>query len=213
MKKINELEENIKYLNENIDKLIDEGVGDVLGGVLDFIKNPALKTIKVIKGVIDDTEEEIKKKEDEIEDSKEGQTEEELAAIEELKVELAELRVALGKLRNAKQKDLPYKKVVVKFKGKTKLDIQQMKSPEFKRTLKGTMYFTVFGFDKKNKTVDLKTNSFPDTIIIRLKFRDLKTNIDQKGNVRLIYNKYGAITDGDVVGDEEDIYFRFLTLK
>tara|TARA_B110000211_G_C13983195_1_gene510420 strand:+ start:74 stop:724 length:651 start_codon:yes stop_codon:yes gene_type:complete len=216
MKSINEIEKNIDYLNDKINSLIGEGVTDVFS----FIKNPRISTIKIIKGMFDDTEEEIKKKEEELkkseeksEEEKKQQTEEELSAINGLKDELRELKIALGKLRNAKQKDLPYKKAVVKFYDETKLDIEKMQSPDFKRTLKNTMFFKVFGFNEKNNTIDLKTNSFPDTIIIRLTFSNLKTNVDQRGDVRLIYNKYGAITKEDVVGEEVDVNFRFLTLS
>ena len=119
----------------------------------------------------------------------------------------------LGVLQNASQKDLKYKKVEIQFNGKTELDIEKMKSPEFQRNLIGTMFFKVVGINENKKTIDLKTNSFPNTILIRLEYDKLITYREQSGDVHLLYNKYGFVGDRNVAGDEKKITFKFLNLK
>lgn len=220
MKSINEQEKIIKDINNLIENNLNEGVAS---DIMTFIRfGPGgLLTKKVVGNLIDDGEEkesdkkdklkELEKKKKEAEDEKER--EEIQDSIDELKEEIAEIRNGISSLRTAKTKKLKYKRVEVRFKGEIELDIQKLKSPEFKRKLVGTMFFKVVGLNEKSKTIDLKTNSFPDTIIIRLKYDNLKTNIDQKGDVHLIYNKYGFTSKDDVAGNEEDAYFRFLKLQ
>ena len=75
------------------------------------------------------------------------------------------------------------------------------------------MYFKVVNYDEKNKIIELKTSSFPDTLRLRLTYDKLVDNQDQKGKIQLIYNKYGKSSSEDIYGDEKDIYFNFIKIS
>jgi hypothetical protein len=220
MKSINEQEKIIKDINNLIESNINEGIAN---DIITFIRfGPGgLLTKKIISKLIDDGEEkesdnkdklkELEKKKKESEDEEERNKLQD--SINKLKDDIAEISGGISNLRKSKSKKLKYKRVVISFKNDVELDIQKLSSPDYKRKLTGSMYFSVVGINEKSKTIDIKTNSFPDTLIIRLRYNNLKTNIDQKGEVSLSYNKYGFSTEKDVSGDEEDVYFKFIKLK
>lgn len=220
MKSIEEQERIINEVNSMIDDVICEGwIGDVMtffrtGPVGVFAK-------KEIEGIIDAGEEaeekwkeKLKEKEAALKASEEQEQQEEIEKqIEELNKRLDDIASGITSLKNAREKNTKYKKAEIQFYGKTAVDIEKLKSPEFKRNLLGTMYFKVVGLNQKTKTIDLKTTSFPNTVIIRLEYEKLITNREQMGEVHLIYNKYGFTTHNDVGGDEQKIKFKFLSLE
>ena len=221
MKDINEHNQTINEINLLIESNLNESNYD---DFLTFMRGgaPALLTKKAIESLVDGGEDEKDKhkrrrKKKEKEKEKEGLTDKEKEDIDKeikgLNDTLDKIAEKLGVLQNASQKDLKYKKVEIQFNGKTELDIEKMKSPEFQRNLLGTMFFKVVGINENKKTIDLKTNSFPNTILIRLEYDKLITYREQSGDVHLLYNKYGFVGDRNVAGDEKKITFKFLNLK
>jgi len=153
--------------------------------------------------------EKIEKEEPKTSDTSKGKK---LKQIEELLLKLEELQNLTQSLEEKKQKTLKYKKVVIDFKKKVSLDIEEMKSPDFQRNLLGTMYFKVIDIDEEEKFILLKTNSFPDTTFIKLEYKVLESYSDQKGDVNLIYSRYKNPNLSPVEGDEEECYFKFVQL-
>ena len=75
------------------------------------------------------------------------------------------------------------------------------------------MYFSVVGSNDISKTIDLKTSSFPNTIIIRINYDTLDTYKDQYGDANLIYSKYGSPNKDSVSGDKSNIFFTIIEKK
>lgn len=214
MKFINKLEKHniiVESINDDIDILLNENIFSdlftlVTSGPVGWAKKKIFKTA-IKKGVdeLTDTEKEKEK----IEKS-EDPDQEELKKIDQ---KIKDLNDKLDLLFSIEKESLPFKKVVINFKNKTPVDIEKLKSPEYKRNLLGTMYFSVVNYDEKNNIIELKTTSFPETLRLRLTYDKLVDNQDQKGKIQLIYNKYGKSTSDDISGDEKDIYFNFLKIS
>lgn len=214
MKIINKLEKHniiVESINDDIDILLNENIfADlftvVTSGPVGWVKKKILKTV-IKKGVdeLTDTEKEKEK----LEKSEDPDQEE----LKKLDQKIKDLNDKLDLLFSVEKESLPFKKVIINFKNKTSVDIEKLKSPEYKRNLLGTMYFTVVNYDEKNKIIELKTSSFPETLRLRLTYNKLIDNQDQKGTIQLIYNKYGKSTSEDISGDEKDIYFNFLKIS
>lgn len=227
MKIINKLEKHnliIESINDDIDSLINENIfTDLLslgvGGVPGIIRK------KVIEKLFDDSEKEkdkLEKEKKELEKEKKEDLEEKEK--EELEKEIKKLSKEIDELKEKikgyseiedeiEDEELPFNNITIKFKNKTSIDIEKLKSPEYKRNLIGTMYFKVVDFDESNKTMLLKTNSFPNTLTLRLTYNKLEDNIDLSGSVQLLYNKYGNFSINDIEGEEKDIYFKILKTK
>jgi hypothetical protein len=214
MKIINKLEKHniiVESINDDIDILLNENIFSdlvtlVTSGPIGLIRKKIIKT--AIKKGIDELTDTEKEKE-ELEKS-EDPDQEELKKIDQ---KIKDLNDKLDLLFSVEKESLPFKKVIINFKNKTSVDIEKLKSPEYKRNLLGTMYFTVVKYDEKNNIIELKTTSFPDTLRLRLTYDKLIDNQDQKGTIQLIYNKYGKSTSEDISGDEKDIYFNFLKIS
>jgi hypothetical protein len=88
-----------------------------------------------------------------------------------------------------------------------------MKSPEFQRNLLNTMYFTVVGYNKKDKYLLLKTKNLKDTMFIKLEFNKMETFIQQNGTIRLLYSKYKNPNIDVIDGEKEDISFKIIELS
>ncbi len=201
----------IEELNSDVDNLLNEGL---IGGALTLLKllikgkkyipkAAAIMAIKAGADMITDKEEELEDKE------KEGV----IAGISEVKAEIEELKSLIDKLEDKKEKQLPFKKIVIEFKKKVELDIQKMKSPEFQRNLIGTMYFKVMEINENEGYLLLKTNSFPDTMFIRLEYNSLDIYKEQKGDVNLIYSRYKNPLVNPVEGDREDCFYRIVEIQ
>ena len=216
-KHIKEQELIVEELNKEVDSLLTENIGVILkliGKVVGAIpKEVYKKGLDYLKDEVVSTEKEIEKieKEDSTEET-ETEKDEKIKKIEELLLKLEELEKISKTLEEKKQKTLKYTKVVIDFKKKTSLDIEQMKSPEFQRNLLGTMYFKVIDIDEEEKFILLKTNSFPDTTFIKLEYMTLESYSDQKGDVNLIYSRYKIPNLSPVEGEKEDCYFKFVQL-
>lgn len=214
MKIINKLEKHniiVESINDDIDILLNENIFSdlftvVTSGPIGWVKKKIIKT--VIKKGFDELTDTEKEKE-ELEKSEDPDEEE----LKKLDQKIKDLNDKLDLLFSVEKESLPFKKVIINFKNKTSVDIEKLKSPEYKRNLLGTMYFTVVKYDEKNKIIELKTTSFPDTLRLRLTYNKLIDNQDQKGTIQLIYNKYGKSTSEDISGDEKDIYFNFLKIS
>ena len=154
-------------------------------------------------------------KEKEIEDVSSDSKEKEavVTGISDIKSEISELKSLISKLEDKKEKQLPFKKIVIEFKKKVELDIQKMKSPEFQRNLIGTMYFKVMEVNEDEKYLLLKTNSFPDTMFIRLEYNSLDIYKEQKDDVNLIYSRYKNPVVNPVEGDKEDCFYRIVEIQ
>jgi hypothetical protein len=88
-----------------------------------------------------------------------------------------------------------------------------MKSPEFQRSLVSTMYFKVMEVNETKKYLLLKTNSFPDTMFIRLEYKTLDIYKEQKDDVNLIYSRYKNPIVNPIEGEKEDCFFRIVEMK
>tara|TARA_Y100000389_G_scaffold153539_1_gene153799 strand:+ start:217 stop:861 length:645 start_codon:yes stop_codon:yes gene_type:complete len=201
----------VEELNSDVDNLLNEGL---IGGALTLLKLlirgkkyiPKAATIMAIKAGADM----LTDKEGELEDKeKEGV----IAGISEVKAEIEELKSLINKLEEKKEEQLPFKKIVIEFKKKVELDVQKMKSPEFQRNLIGTMYFKVMEINEDEGYLLLKTNSFPDTMFIRLEYSSLDIYKEQKGDVNLIYSRYKNPLVKPVDGDKEDCFYRIVEIQ
>jgi hypothetical protein len=201
----------IEELNSDVDNLLNEGL---IGGALTLLKllvkgkkyipkAAAIMAIKAGADMLTDKEGELEDKE------KEGV----IAGISEVKAEIEELKSLIDKIEDKKEKQLPFKKIVIEFKKKVELDIQKMKSPEFQRNLIGTMYFKVMEVNEDEKYLLLKTNSFPDTMFIRLEYNSLDIYKEQKDDVNLIYSRYKNPLVNPVEGDREDCFYRIVEIQ
>jgi hypothetical protein len=144
-------------------------------------------------------------------DDKENSREEEIS---DMHSKLDKLEKKIGALTLKSTQELPFQKIWIRFKNEVSLDIESLSSPEFQRNLKDTMYFRLFSIDEQSKIMYLKTDSFPDTIVIKLQYSTLETYRDQYGEVNLIYNQYGSLSVKDSVkGNEKDVYFTVIDKK
>lgn len=133
--------------------------------------------------------------------------------IGDIKTSVDDLTDRVEKLQNSAHKS-PYKKIELTFYGETELKIGAV-SKEFDRKLKGDMYFSIEGINTSKRFMDIKTNSFPDYLVVRLYYSKLKTNVDQRGEAQLIYDrKEGFETDvrGATKGEEKNISFKIRKL-
>lgn len=204
----------IEELNSDVDNLLNEGIGIIplikllLKGKKYLPTLALTQTLKKAGDVLVDKEKEI---EDFSSDSKEkGEI---ITGISDIQSEIAELKSLIAKLEDKKEKQLPFKKVVIEFKKKVELDIQKMKSPEFQRNLLSTMYFKVIEVNEDEKYLLLKTNSFPDTMFIRLEYSSLDIYKEQKGDVNLIYSRYKNPVVNPVEGEREDCFYRIVEIQ
>jgi hypothetical protein len=204
----------IEELNSDVDNLLNEGIGIIplirllLKGKKYLPTLALTQTLKKAGDILMDKEKEI---EDNSSDSKEKEAV--VTGISDIKSEISELKSLISKLEDKKEKQLPFKKIVIEFKKKVELDIQKMKSPEFQRNLIGTMYFKVMEVNEDEKYLLLKTNSFPDTMFIRLEYNSLDIYKEQKGDVNLIYSRYKNPVVNPVEGDREDCFYRIVEIQ
>ena len=204
----------IEELNSDVDILLNEGIGIIpiirllLKGKRYLPTLALTQTLKKAGDILMDKEKEI---EDISSDSKEKEAV--VTGISDIKSEISELKSLISKLEDKKEKQLPFKKIVIEFKKKVELDIQKMKSPEFQRNLIGTMYFKVMEVNEDEKYLLLKTNSFPDTMFIRLEYNSLDIYKEQKGDVNLIYSRYKNPVVNPVEGDKEDCFYRIVEIQ
>jgi len=208
--KIKKHELLIEELNNGVDNLLVEGVSIIqilkllVRGTSYIPTLLATQTLKKAGKALLDKEKEVKdmtSKEDVI------------TGLSELTSEIAELKSLIIKLEEKKEEQLPFKKIVIEFKKKVELDIQKMKSPEFQRNLIGTMYFKVMEVNEDEKYLLLKTNSFPDTMFIRLEYNSLDIYKEQKDDVNLIYSRYKNPVVNPVEGDKEDCFYRIVEIQ
>ena len=204
----------IEELNSGVDNLLIEDIG-IISLIKLLLKGkryvPTLaltQTLKKAGNIVMDKEKEI---EDISSDSKEKEAV--ITGISDIQTEIEELKSLISKLEDKKEKQLPFKKIVIEFKKKVELDIQKMKSPEFQRNLIGTMYFKVMEVNENEKYLLLKTNSFPDTMFIRLEYNSLDIYKEQKGDVNLIYSRYKNPVVNPVEGDREDCFYRIVEIQ
>jgi hypothetical protein len=120
--------------------------------------------------------------------------------IDSLRQDIAYIRSLLYDTPN----QIDFKKIRIRFYGEYELRLPKYGVEEFDRTLKGEMYFKVIGGN--DEFIDIKTNSFPDSFRIRLKYKTLKELTDQVGYAFLIYSRGSE----RLVGDETKIDFRII---
>jgi pSer/pThr/pTyr-binding forkhead associated (FHA) protein len=207
-KKIEEQNIIIENLNKDINGMITE---NLMWDVFSFIRNPYLFVgKKVAQKIASDLGDEIEKKEEEI---KKAEVEENII---DLQKEIDELKELLTQVKKKKQETLEFKKIWIEFKEEVSLEIEQMKSPEYNRNLKGTMYFSVVDVNHTGRYITLKTKSFPqhsETVIIKLTFETLEIYQDQKGDANLIYSKYGDPNVRPVKGEEVECFYKIIDKK
>jgi hypothetical protein len=229
---INEkLEENqflVESINDDINILLNEFsikgiakdlIGLGVGGWKRFLTKKAItgterELLDPIKKTIKDAEKEREEKEKSLEDDLSDDEKEKIQTdIDELNDRLDKLTTSLDNLsKELKGGDSKYKRVVIAFKEDYELDIEKLKSPEFKRNLKNRMYFKVLSHDQKNKTFDLQTNSFPIEIKLRLTYKKLEEFVKQNGKARLVFNKHTSSQHG-LEGEEISVEFEFTSIE
>ena len=72
--------------------------------------------------------------------------------------------------------------------------------------LVGDMFFTVLDLNKNEKYIDIRTSSFPQELLIRLEYSELKEGKPQFGEVKLVYDRPGSKREQEE-GDEKRIGF------
>lgn len=164
---------------------------------------------------VDKTKDEIKDKESELSTTEDDERRQKIQDdIDKLNEKLDKLAETLKNIESESQKasETKIKKVDITFRDEYNLDIQKLKSPEFKRTLKGKMYFDVLLVNESSKYIDMVTKSFPDNIKIRLYYKKLKTGDKQSGKAQLVYNDYSS-TKHNLKGDIVNIEFEFFNIE
>jgi hypothetical protein len=190
----------IEGLNDNINNLLNEGIG--LYDVYKFYRNPALYLSKTVIGkMIGLAADELQQKQDELDDA------EIRGDIKELMVSIKELQTIIKSLSERKKQNLQFNDVWIEFKGETKLDIPNFR-PGFERDLIGTMKFKVVGIDEENKYMELKHDSFGKKSIIKLYYNTLDTYVDQIGDASLIYSKHGDPDIEPIKGTENKVMYK-----
>lgn len=204
----------IEELNSGVDNLLIENIG-IIPLIKLLLKGkryvPTLTITQTLKKAGDVLVDKEKDSESISSDSKEKEAV--ITGISDIQSEIAELKYLITKLEDKKEKQLPFKKVVIEFKKKVELDIEKMKSPEFQRNLINTMYFKVIEVNESEKYLLLKTNSFPDTMFIRLEYKTLDIYREQKGDVNLIYSRYKNPVVNPVEGEKEDCFYRIVEIQ
>jgi hypothetical protein len=202
----------IEELNNGVDNLLSEGVG-ILQLLRLLTKGKSYIPTLVATQTLKKAGKALISKEKEVEDMESTSKEDIITGISELTSEIAELKSLIAKLEEKKEKQLPFKKIVIEFKKKVDLDIKKMKSPEFQRNLVSTMYFKVMEVNESEKYLILKTNSFPDTMFIKLEYSNLDIYREQKGDVNLIYSRYKNPFVNPIEGEKEDCFYRIVEMK
>ena len=125
------------------------------------------------------------------------------------KAEIKNMKRNVGSLRTRmaiyKATRNPYKKIEISWKGKTDL---AMKGLTKKRSwnLVGDMFFQVVDLKENDKYIDIRTQSFPKELLIRLEYTELKEGKPQFGKVWLVYDRPGSKREQEA-GDEKRIGF------
>jgi len=212
----------IESINNDIDNLLNEySSGNALSDIWTLFRHgpPGFITKKIIHKLVGDDEDEKENLKDEKKDlekkkkkAKDVKEKEKIQKdIDDLSKSIKDISKRIRALNKVEKKALPFKKIEIKFKKKISLDIKKLNSPEYKRNLVGSMYFTVDGLNEKLRFIDLKTKSFPTSLITRLYYKDINSMGDQHGKVQLIYNQYGSTTDkGSISGEEKGVDFKIL---
>ncbi len=92
---------------------------------------------------------------------KEQKTKEDIAVdIEQLQKDIARIK------RKLTGGDYPYSYCEITFDGEYELDLPKYGAEEFKRVLKGRMFFDIIGGSEEGKYMYIQTNSFPDNFKI-----------------------------------------------
>lgn len=132
---------------------------------------------------------------------KEQKTKEDIAVdIEQLQKDIARIK------RKLTGGDYPYSYCEITFDGEYELDLPKYGAEEFKRVLKGRMYFTIIGGSEEGKYMYIQTNSFPDNFKIKLTYKSIETFKMNQGKGNLIYKDVYS-------GNEETIYFTINKLR
>jgi len=204
----------VEEIISGIDNILSEVTIPVIKNKIEdiFDKSGGDSAFDKVFNVLD---KEIKKTTDEIEDGKKDSSSNPdwLVKLEVLITKISQLEKLAKNIELKKEAQLPFKKIVIKFNNKVSLDIKKMKSPEFQRNLLNTMYFTVVGYNKKDKYLLLKTKNLKDTMFIKLEFNKMETFIQQNGTIRLLYSKYKNPNIDVIDGEKEDISFKIIELS
>jgi len=209
----------IESLNSDIDSLLNEQI-NYLSNLGTAIKIVGKVVGAIPKGVykkgMDFISKKIEDHEKEVEELEKEEDESNTIDIDELLAKIEQLELLASSLEEKKEESLKYKRVVIDFKKKTKLDILSMKSPEFKRNLMGTMYFKVLDINEDEKYMILKTSGYSridESLFFKLEYKGLETYKDQKGDINLIYSRHRNPSINPVEGEIEDCYYRIIQLK
>lgn len=204
----------VEEIISGIDNLLSEVTIPVIKNKIEdiFDKSGGDSAFDKVFNILD---KEIKKTTDEIEDGKKDSSSNPdwLVKLEVLITKISQIEKLAKSIELKKESQLPFKKIVIKFNNKVSLDIKKMKSPEFQRNLLNTMYFTVVGYNKKDKYLLLKTKNLKDTMFIKLEFNKMETFIQQNGTIRLLYSKYKNPNIDVVEGEKEDASFKIIELS
>lgn len=132
---------------------------------------------------------------------KEQKTKEDIVfGIEQLQKDIARIK------RKLTGGDYPYSYCEIEFDGEYELDLPKYGAEEFKRVLKGRMYFNIVGGSEEGKYMYIQTNSFPDNFKIHLTYKSIETFEMNQGRCSLIYKDVYS-------GNEEKVYFIIKKLR
>lgn len=88
---------------------------------------------------------------------------------------------------------IPYSKILIDFKNKVTLSVRAA-DEKVENILVGRQEFDVVGFN--NDFFVLRDDKWDSKIGLRLTYHKLETYIEQTGEIKLFYNKYGELSGG-----------------
>jgi len=108
-------------------------------------------------------------------------------------------------------KNLPYSEIKINFKNKVTLTVRSADEKE-ESIFEGRQTFDVIGFTDKFFVLTKKDWDYK--IGLKLTYQKLETYLEQTGDIKLFYNKYGELSNGIATRSsmEEEIKYEIVKL-
>jgi len=113
--------------------------------------------------------------------------------------------------RYSNRKNLPYSEIKINFKNKVTLTVRSADEKE-ESIFEGRQTFDVIGFTDKFFVLTKKDWDYK--IGLKLTYQKLETYLEQTGDIKLFYNKYGELSNGIATRSsmEEEIKYEIVKL-
>lgn len=109
------------------------------------------------------------------------------------------------------QKTIPYSKVVINFRNKVNLSVRAA-DRKTENIIEGRKELDVVGFT--DNFLVLRDSSWDSKVGLKLTYQKLDTYIEQRGDIKLFYNKYGDLSSGTATrsSPKEEIKYEIIKL-